>query len=307
MATPTSPSSSATWLRSVTSSAPAVPTVRTSSRRWRASPRRGPRSPPRAARWPTHAPPTSRSWASRRRRLTADTPPVAALPLDAPAAATDAAASNPSVLIAAADVDVAEAELRAARASYLPRLDAELSASAADDAGGIQGEDVGASALLVLRYNLFRHSPDIAREREVFHRANQSRAELARPRRQAAEESRLSYNALETARARAAACGRRPRRSDGRAMPMPGSSSWACATCSTCSTPRTSCSTRGWRSPPPSTPNCLRSIAALRLPVPCWMPSRWRRRARHAATGPGTASRELYPPLTLCAARRAAR
>ena len=137
--------------------------------------------------------------------LTADTPPVAALPLDASAAATDAAASNPSVLIAAADVDVAEAELRAARASYLPRLDAELSASAADDAGGIQGEDVGASALLVLRYNLFRGGADIAREREAFHRANQSRAELDRTRRHAAEEARLSYNALETARARAAA------------------------------------------------------------------------------------------------------
>ena len=136
---------------------------------------------------------------------TADPPPLAALPPDAVAAAEDAAVSNPTVLIATADVDVAEAELRATRASYLPRLDAELSASAADDAGGIQGEDVGASALLVLRYNLFRGGADIAREREAHHRLSQSRAELARARRQAAKEAGQSYNALLTARSRALA------------------------------------------------------------------------------------------------------
>ena len=132
-------------------------------------------------------------------------------PAGAEDAALQASVTSPTVLIAASDVDVAEAELRGTRANYLPRLDAELSASAADDVNGVQGENVGASALLVMRYNLFRGGADIAREREAFQRVNQSRAELQRARRKAEEEARLSYNALETARARAVALRERGR------------------------------------------------------------------------------------------------
>ena len=137
--------------------------------------------------------------------LTVDPPPVTALPKGADDAAADASVSNPTVLIAASDVDVAEAELRGSRANYYPRLDAELSASAADDVNGVQGQEVGASALLVMRYNLFRGGADIAHEREAFHRVNQSRAELDRARRRASEQARASFNALETARARSVA------------------------------------------------------------------------------------------------------
>jgi adhesin transport system outer membrane protein len=127
---------------------------------------------------------------------------VAALPAGADDAAGSASVSSPTVLIAAADIDVADAELRGAKASYYPRLDAELAATAADDVNGVDGENVGAQALLVMRYNLFRGGADIAREREAFHRINQARAELERARRQAEQEARLSYNAFQTAKAR---------------------------------------------------------------------------------------------------------
>ena len=137
--------------------------------------------------------------------LILDTPPIAALASGAEDAALQASVTNPTVLIAASDVDVAEAELRGTRANYLPRLDAELSASASDDVNGVQGQNVGASALLVMRYNLFRGGADIAREREAFQRVNQSRVEVQRARRKAEQEARISYNALETARARAVA------------------------------------------------------------------------------------------------------
>src|SRR5690349_4880279 len=53
-----------------------------------------------------------------------------------------------------------------------------------------------------MRYNLFRGGADVAREREAFHRVNESRASLERARRKAEEDARVSYNALETARAR---------------------------------------------------------------------------------------------------------
>jgi adhesin transport system outer membrane protein len=134
--------------------------------------------------------------------LTREPAPAGALPPDPVDASGIASVSSPTVLIAASDVDVAEAELRGSRSGYYPRLDAELSAGVANDVNGVEGDDIGASALLVMRYNLFRGGADIASEREAFHRVNQARAELERARRRAEEEATFSYNALQTARAR---------------------------------------------------------------------------------------------------------
>ncbi|MDX6750861.1 TolC family outer membrane protein [Geminicoccaceae bacterium 1502E] len=134
--------------------------------------------------------------------LELDEPPLAALPPGREAAAGAASLGSPPVLIAAADIDAAEAALRAARAGYYPRFDVELSAEGADDAAGIDGHDVRASALVVMRYNLFRGGGDVAREREAFQRLNEARAQLLRARRRAEEEARVSYNAFETARRR---------------------------------------------------------------------------------------------------------
>ncbi len=131
--------------------------------------------------------------------------PTAALPKTTEEAAGRASVSNPSVLIAAVDVDVAAAELKKARAGYYPRLDAELSARVADHANGVAMTTDQQSALLVLRYNLFRGGADIAREREAFHRLNEARARLAKKRREAEEQARVSFSALETARARTVA------------------------------------------------------------------------------------------------------
>jgi adhesin transport system outer membrane protein len=137
--------------------------------------------------------------------LTAEDPPVWALPQDRDSAAATASTNSPTVQIAASDVDVAGAELRGTRANYYPRVDVELTGTAAKDVDGEKGNDSQASALLVLRYNLFRGGADIAREREAFHRVNESRAGLERARRRAEEEARFSYNALEAARARTVA------------------------------------------------------------------------------------------------------
>ena len=129
-------------------------------------------------------------------------PPVAALPESGDASAAVASATNPTVLIADADVDVAQAELRGARAGYYPNLDLELGASAGDDLDGIEGSDVSAQALVVLRYNLFRGGGDIAREREAFARLKEAREFVRVAQRDAEEEARVAFNALTTARAR---------------------------------------------------------------------------------------------------------
>ena len=127
-------------------------------------------------------------------------PPVAALPPSPEDAANLASTNSPTVMIAAADVDASSAELRGSKSGYLPRLDLEVGSGVVDDANGLKGSEVDASALLVLRYNLYRGGADIALERESFHRLNEARANLRDSRWAAEQEARFSFNALNTAR-----------------------------------------------------------------------------------------------------------
>jgi outer membrane protein, adhesin transport system len=135
-------------------------------------------------------------------------PPVAALPESEEASAVVASVTSPTVLIANADIDVAKAELRAAQAGYYPNLDLELGASAGDELDGVEGSDVSAQALIVLRYNLFRGGADIAREREGFARLREAREALRAAQRDSEEDARVAFNAMITARARLAALAR---------------------------------------------------------------------------------------------------
>jgi adhesin transport system outer membrane protein len=128
--------------------------------------------------------------------------PVVAVPESPDAAVELASVTSPTVQIADADVEVAEAELRGARAGYYPNLDLELGAAAGNDLDGIEGNDVSAQALVVLRYNLFRGGADIAREREAFLRIKEARESLRVAQRDAEREARVAYNALLTAQAR---------------------------------------------------------------------------------------------------------
>jgi outer membrane protein, adhesin transport system len=128
--------------------------------------------------------------------------PVAAVPESGEAAAARASVASPTVQITRSDIDVSVAELTGARAGYYPRLDLELGAAANENVDGIQGGEVNAQALLVLRYNLFRGGGDIAREREAFFRVKEQREILRRAQRVAEEDARVSYNALLTARER---------------------------------------------------------------------------------------------------------
>jgi adhesin transport system outer membrane protein len=133
--------------------------------------------------------------------------PAFALPESPDASAASASVTSPTVQLANADVDVAQAELRAARAGYYPNLDLELGAEAGDNIDGLEGRDLNAQALLVLRYNLFRGGGDIAREREAFLRVKEARENLRVAQRDAEQEARVAYHALTTTRARLEALG----------------------------------------------------------------------------------------------------
>jgi adhesin transport system outer membrane protein len=128
--------------------------------------------------------------------------PTGALPPSTEDAASLASINSPTVMIAAADVDVAAAEMRASRSGFYPRVDLELGGGLNRNIDGAQGRDNDLSGLLVMRYNLYRGGADMALEREAFHRSNEARAQLNNTRRLAEQEARISYNALDTARAR---------------------------------------------------------------------------------------------------------
>jgi adhesin transport system outer membrane protein len=118
-------------------------------------------------------------------QLILDPLPAVELPGAADEAAQAASVESPTVQIASADVDVAAAELRGTRSNYYPRFDLELTGAAGTDLAGQDDSSYDASALVVLRYNLFRGGADIAREREAFHRVNEARSALERARRKA--------------------------------------------------------------------------------------------------------------------------
>ncbi|MEZ5932310.1 MAG: TolC family outer membrane protein [Alphaproteobacteria bacterium] len=123
-------------------------------------------------------------------------------------AARRAAENSPTVKVANADIDIAKADLKGSRAGFYPRFDLEVGAAANRQIDGFTGSNVDGQALLVMRYNLFRGGGDIAREREAFSRLGESRQSLRKARHEAEEQARLSFNALETARARVTALSR---------------------------------------------------------------------------------------------------
>jgi len=75
-----------------------------------------------------------------------------------------------SLRAARAEVSGAQATVRTARADLLPRLDVELAANRNRDLDGIPGQNNDLSAMLVMRYNLFRGGTDQARIREARER-----------------------------------------------------------------------------------------------------------------------------------------
>lgn len=143
-------------------------------------------------------------------RVVGDTPdglskpaaPSAAMPANLTEALNEAATGSPTIRIAKADVEVAQAEAKAADAPLYPRIDLRLSGTRARNLDGVRGNNDQASGLIVVQYNLYRGGIDAAARREALERASEARAVLAKTQRRVQEDVRLSWNAVQTARER---------------------------------------------------------------------------------------------------------
>ncbi|WP_181905385.1 TolC family outer membrane protein [Aestuariispira insulae] len=131
-------------------------------------------------------------------------PPAWALPKNLEAAIGLVLSNNPSISVTKADLDTALQDYRGTNSSFWPTLSFELAGNASRNVDGTRGGDYDASALLTMNYNLYNGGADINRRNEFIARIAEARQRYNRVLRVSEEEMRLAWNALDSARERAA-------------------------------------------------------------------------------------------------------
>jgi adhesin transport system outer membrane protein len=113
-----------------------------------------------------------------------------------------AVANNPILRSANEDIEAARAQTRAAESLLKPRLDLELGTNWNNDIDGVNYKDNDAYAMFRARYNLYRGGIDEARVAQRRVQEMEAAEVRNRTRRELEESTRLSWNALQTARER---------------------------------------------------------------------------------------------------------
>jgi adhesin transport system outer membrane protein len=126
--------------------------------------------------------------------------PADSIPADVESAVALAIENSPTVQFARADVKAAEADVKQQNASLYPDLRLEIGGEIADDIDGRRDTEYDARALIVMRYNLYRGGADVARIREFKYRQAEALDRLRVNERKVAEDTRVSWNAMEVSR-----------------------------------------------------------------------------------------------------------
>ncbi|MEN8236555.1 MAG: TolC family outer membrane protein [Pseudomonadota bacterium] len=121
------------------------------------------------------------------------------LPTTVPDALRIAEEQNRSLLLAKSTVEVAKAELDTTQVPFWPTLDVELDARRDENTEGREGHETSATALLVLRYNIFNGGADLARRKEIAERVAENRHREASALRTSGREVRVSWAEMKSA------------------------------------------------------------------------------------------------------------
>ncbi|WP_435200397.1 TolC family protein [Qipengyuania sp. 902] len=140
------------------------------------------------------------------RRLTgldvtgASMPPnlASAMPPGLETAVGQARLRNPLVREAQADVDAANALVKSAEGDYWPTVGLEVRGRVGEDIDGFAGETNDIQGRVVMRWNIFDGGIKYARAQETIRQASVARYALHDRQRQAEEDVRLAWQALET-------------------------------------------------------------------------------------------------------------
>jgi adhesin transport system outer membrane protein len=133
------------------------------------------------------------------RLQTPRSPKPSALPLNKKAAIQEALANHPTLKAARADIEEAQAQHRAAKAPYYPRLDAIVDGSIGSDLEGYDGHYHDYRAMLRLKYNLFNGGSDQARKEQTALLVQQAEQIQNNTYNQVVENMKLAWNDLQTA------------------------------------------------------------------------------------------------------------
>ncbi|MDJ0642094.1 MAG: TolC family protein [Erythrobacter sp.] len=123
---------------------------------------------------------------------------VASMPTSLENAVGTARLRNPLVREAQADVDAANALVDAQTAELYPTIGLEVRGRAGDDIDGFSGETNDIQGRVVMRWNIWDGGINRARIQETVRQASIARYALHQRQREAEEDVRAAYNALET-------------------------------------------------------------------------------------------------------------
>lgn len=115
---------------------------------------------------------------------------------------------SPTLDIYEADVNVATNEASQTKSTMYPQVDLQLNANAGKDVDLVQGDERGASALVVANWNLYRGGGDVARQREFVYRHAQSKSERNNAARAIELDVRQTWASMVAAGIRAAEFGK---------------------------------------------------------------------------------------------------
>lgn len=111
---------------------------------------------------------------------------------------------SPTLDIFEADVNVAEAEQKGSGSTLYPQVDLQLNGNTGVNTSGVEGDAQGASALVVVNWNLYRGGGDIARTREFVYRHAQAKDQRNNAARSIENDVRQTWASMMASRERAA-------------------------------------------------------------------------------------------------------
>ncbi len=119
------------------------------------------------------------------------------LPESEEAAVATANDHNPVIHRASAQMDASKERIRSARSEMYPKLYLELAATDDDNIDGVRGENSDLSAMLRMKWNLFRGGSDHYSTKAAAQRHSKSMQVLAQVRREVEESVRRAWSSLQ--------------------------------------------------------------------------------------------------------------
>ncbi|HHB93516.1 MAG TPA: type I secretion protein TolC [Thioploca sp.] len=109
---------------------------------------------------------------------------------------------HPYLKIAKANLAAAKSSNNQSKSAFMPNFTFELGVANRDNIDGVEGANDDMTAMLKMRYNLFRGGADTARVRETAEKIKTAKESIRSSQRIIEEDVLLSWNGLETIKAR---------------------------------------------------------------------------------------------------------